>query len=110
MSVTREQLFKELQEWYENRQQNRWGLFDALEDAVYHPGIELPSGTAVRVHGEGGEGEGTTYFYVFSIGDQLFRVDGYYASWDGVTYDDALYALSEVEAVETTVIRYNKKK
>lgn len=107
--VTKEQLFEELQEWYKG-QQNRWGLFDSLEDAVrYDNSTELPSGTLEFVTQEGGEGQGTEYFYVFSIGDQLFRVDGYYASWDGVTYDESIYALSEVEAVPTTVIQYNKK-
>jgi hypothetical protein len=106
--VTREQLFEELQEWYKG-QQNRWGLFDALEDDVYEPGIDLPSGRLLRVAGEGGEGEGTTYFYVFSIGEQLFRVDGYWASWDGVTYSEYIDALHEVEAVPTTVIEYKRK-
>lgn len=106
--VTKERLFEELQEWYKG-QQNRWGLWDALEDAVYAP-VNLPSGTLKRVAGEGGEGQGVEYFYVFSVGDQLFRVDGYYASWDGVTYDESIYALSEVEAVPVNVIQYNKKK
>ena len=107
--VTRKELFKELEEWFESHAVQRWGLFDALEDAV-HGEVELPSGTLKHVVQKGGEGGGTTYFYVFSIGEQLFRVDGYWASWDGVTYDDSLYALSEVEAVPTTIIEYKKKK
>lgn len=105
--VTREQLFEELQEWYKG-QQNRWGLFDTLEDELYH-GLELPSGELKDVFRHGGEGEGTTYYYVFSVGDQLFRVDGYYASWDGVTYEDDISTLSEVEAVPKTIIQYIKK-
>ncbi|UDL16814.1 hypothetical protein SEA_ATUIN_148 [Arthrobacter phage Atuin] len=107
MSVTVEQVFEEVKDWYSTQTQ-RYGMWDALEDALYDE-VHLPSGALKRVAQHGGEGEGDTYYYVFSIGEQLFRVDGYYASWDGVSYDDSLYAIHEVEAVPTTVIKYNRK-
>lgn len=109
MSVTREQLFQELNLWYAGLEKPWGNVFDELENEL-HYGVTLPSGELKHVTQEGGEGEGTEYFYVFSLGDQLFRVDGYYASWDGTTYHNYANTISEVEAVPTVVIQYNKKK
>lgn len=65
----------------------------------------LPSGPAyiVEDHG-GGEGDGEERFVVFQVGDQFFQVDGYYASWDGTTWEDT--TPYEVKAKEVTVIQY----
>ncbi len=66
----------------------------------------LPSGPAYTVEDFGGEGQGETRYVVFSVGEQFFRVDGYYASWDGTTWEDP--APYEVKPVEVTVIDYQK--
>jgi hypothetical protein len=66
----------------------------------------LPSGPAFLVEDFGGEGQGETRYVVFSVGEQFFRVDGYYASWDGTTWEDP--TPSEVIAKEVTVIRYER--
>ncbi len=54
----------------------------------------------------GGEGHGESCHYVFQVGDQLFRKDGYYASHYGTDWDGSLY---EVQAVERTATLYEKK-
>lgn len=55
----------------------------------------------------GGEGQGDDYWVVFKVGDQLFRKDGWYASYDGGELDGELY---EVEPVEVQRTEYNRKK
>lgn len=68
----------------------------------------LASGPAyleADVHGEDGNYEAR--YIVFSVGDQLFEVAGYYSSWDGDNWDGA--EPFEVESYEETVIRYKKK-
>ena len=66
----------------------------------------LPSGAAWLAEDFGGEGMGDTRYVVFQVGDQFFRVDGYYASWDGTTWEDP--TPYEVKPVEVTVIEYRK--
>lgn len=72
------------------------------------PELELPSGSAKFVKRYGGEGKGEKYWVIFSVGDELFKVDGYYSSWDGSSWDDA--EMYKVEPVEVTVIEYRKVK
>ena len=64
----------------------------------------LASGPAFVVEDFGGEGQGETRYVVFSVGEQFFRVDGYYASWDGTTWEDP--TPHEVVAKEVTSIEY----
>lgn len=66
----------------------------------------LPSGPVWLVEDFGGEGMGDTRYVVFQIGDQFFQVDGYYASWDGTTWEDP--SPYEVKPVEVTKIEYRK--
>lgn len=66
----------------------------------------LPSGPVFLVEDFGGEGMGDTRYVVFSVGDQFFKVEGYYASWDGTTWDDP--TPFEVKPVEKTVIEYER--
>ena len=68
----------------------------------------LASGPAYIEEDHGGsEGDGETRFVVFSVGDQFFQVDGYYASWDGTTWEDT--EPFEVFPKEVTVIQYERK-
>jgi hypothetical protein len=64
----------------------------------------LPSGPAYNVEDFGGEGQGEERWVVFSVGDQLFKVEGYYASWDGTTWDDP--TPFEVKPKDVVVVRY----
>lgn len=68
----------------------------------------LESGPAYIEEDFGGEGQGETRYVVFSVDGQFFRVDGYYASWDGTNWESA--SPYEVEAKEVTVIKYERKK
>lgn len=68
----------------------------------------LASGPAYTVEDFGGEGMGDTRYVVFSVGDQFFQVYGYYASWDGTTWDNP--TPFEVEPVQVMVTEYREKK
>lgn len=58
-------------------------------------------------HG-GGEGDGEIRYVVFSVGDQFFKVSGYYASWDGSNWDDPTPV--EVVPTEKTITVFERKK
>lgn len=67
----------------------------------------LPSGPAYIVEDVGGgEGDGEERYVVFQVADQFFQVDGYYASWDGTTWEDT--TPYEVKPKEVTVIQYER--
>jgi hypothetical protein len=89
-----------------------WEFLDALrtKDAADKYGYKtamLASGPAYVVENVGGEGQGEIRYVVFQVGDQFFQVDGYYASWDGTTWEDP--TPYEVEAKEVVVIKYEQK-
>ena len=55
-------------------------------------------GTPLRhEHTEGGfEGAGDTYYVVIEYGGRLYRIDGWYNSWDGSELDGAPYEVKKV--------------
>jgi len=53
----------------------------------------------------GGEGQGDETWFVLKIGDQLFRMDGYYESDYGTDWDGDLY---EVKSVVKEVTFYER--
>lgn len=60
----------------------------------------------------GGEGQGEEYYTVFSFTDlngekNYFKFEGYYSSWEGVYYDDAV--IEEVIPKEVTIIKWETK-
>lgn len=85
-------------------------FYDTLHEKDYIEKYEwanapvLPSGPAYLVEDFGGEGQGEERWVVFSVGDQLFKVEGYYASWDGTTWDDP--TPFEVKPKDVVVVRY----
>lgn len=91
-----------------------WGEFyDTIvskEAAERNPGkpwgttAVLPSGPAYVVEDFGGEGQGETRYVIFQVGEQFFEVDGYYASWDGTTWEDP--TPYEVAAKDVVVVKY----
>lgn len=62
-------------------------------------------GTPLRhEHTEGGfEGAGDTYYVVIEYGGRLYRIDGWYNSWDGAELDGTPY---EVEKVPVEAFDY----
>lgn len=79
---------------------------EATEKYEWASTAVLPSGPAYLVENYGGEGMGETRYIIFSVGEQFFRVDGYYASWDGTTWEDPTPV--EVIAKPVTVIKYER--
>lgn len=111
--ITSRELEAALYDWWWQETGNEAGYMSEiaaeLMEAVESSPIELDDlGQLKHVLTEGGEGQGEQYYGVFSLGNQLFRLDGYYSSWDGISWDDA--DLYEVEAKQVTVTHYVKKK
>lgn len=77
---------------------------ESIQRYEYCTDLILPSGNVYLVEDFGGEGQGDERWVVFSVGDQLFRVEGSYASWDGTTWDYP--SLEEVEPIEVVKIEY----
>lgn len=81
-----------------------------IEDLTWRDAeLELKSGTAKVVEfidaGEGDYSADTRL--VFSVGEQIFRVDGHYESWAGNDWEaDDLY---EVAPVQVYVTEYQRK-
>lgn len=96
----------------ENPVSNRGDIYHELGDelkwgSARKDGLELPNiGTLNLVESFGGEGQGDQYWLIFSLGDQLFKLDGWYASFDGGYYERIL----EVEAKEVTKTVYTTVK
>lgn len=117
MTALAQQISKEIIDWY-NKENEQYGdtteyLYSALDeflDAIDWRSAEitLPSGIVKQVEQKGGEGEGSEYWVVFSVnGDTLFRVEGYYSSWEGTNWDSA--ELVEVVPVQVLVTQYKPK-
>ncbi len=71
--------------------------------------LEVPElGLLEAVEDYGGEGQGEEFWVVFRVVStgQLFRVDGYYSSYDGGSLDGSPY---EVVPVEKTITVYERK-
>ncbi len=70
--------------------------------------LENQGYSIVSVAGYGGEGEGDEYWGVFSLtykGEtQLFKISGWYASYDGATIDE--WNIRRVYAREKVIIVY----
>jgi hypothetical protein len=89
-----------------------------IDGTVYNPHtkkyegikVELPEfGEVTLVDSKPGhEGGGEDIWVVFLIGDQLFKLTGWYGSWDGSNWEEG--EVFEVVAEEKIVVVYNKKK
>lgn len=69
----------------------------------------LGLGKMVEVDSYGGEGRGDTWYSVkhFVDHDVYIRVNGYYTSYDGTSFDRGWECCSEVKPVEKTITVYN---
>lgn len=119
MALTAQQVKDEILDWFNDNEEDYneeefdydvWTEF--LETLNSKATIEkyptwgtpvLASGPAFKVDEDSGE-DG---YVVFSIGDQLFSVDGSFNSWDGGEWEPE--NLHEVEAYEVSVTRYKRK-
>lgn len=104
---------QEIIDWYnsfedaDDKADYFYEAWSEFQDFIYGGSAELPSGlTATELERFGGEGKGDQYWVVFQIGDKIYRVDGYYSSWEGANWDSA--EPYEVKPVEVTVVKYKK--
>lgn len=82
--------------------------FEGWTSVKYHDGPEyiVIDGVGVRleyVDSYGGEGLGEEAWFVIKLGEKYFRMEGYYLSHDGYTWDGDL---EEVKPVKKTVTVY----
>lgn len=116
MSYTATQVQVAMENFKDKDDFDGWGrnLYEYIKGEGHYSRSEEPFsvdvadlGKVTYVDDYGGEGQGDEYWVVFKVGDQFFRVDGWYASYDGGELDGDVY---EVEPQEVTVIEYNRKK
>ncbi len=71
------------------------GLEEFVETMTYTwnnptPTVELALGAATYVDGKlGREGGGEDIWFVFSLGGDLYRLSGWYSSYDGSNWEDS---------------------
>lgn len=118
MTMTKDDILREIQDvlweeylsgYYEDEEDKEYLHTEKVAEYLYEE-IDWNSKTletkSLKIELEeswGGEGEGDQYGYVFSARDKtgidltarFFRVDAYYASWDGVYWSDSV--IYEVE-------------
>lgn len=86
------------------------GFVEALEPyyRAPRPEVELPDiGTAVYQDGKfGEEGGGEDVWVVFQIGEDMYRMTGYYNSYDGSEWNT--YGMHAVMPYERTIIDYKR--
>lgn len=107
--LTIAELQDEIMAW--NKSTNWNAALDAFQNNMLYgsrsQSVELASGKVKKVAEFGGEGQGDTYYYVFSVGNQYFKRSGYYDSYDGTDWEDSEFF--EVFPKEVTIIEYVTK-
>ena len=71
--------------------------YELEHDTVTIPGI----GTTEPVDRFGGEGMGDERWVVFKLENRLFRISGYYSSWEGTEWYEDVTEVKPVEVVKT---------
>lgn len=110
MSFTVKEVEDAINKWEEkDQEENPNSYYDGVYDRLKW-GEELEEieglGKLEYVDDYGGEGQGDDYWVVFKVGDQFFRKNGWYASYDGGELDGELY---EVFPKEVTRTEYTTK-
>jgi len=80
-------------------------IFNKLKEETLN---KLALGKIEKVEHYGGEGEGETYYDVLHFVDHdiYIRIDGFYTSYDGVSYYDKWNCCKEVRPKEKTITVY----
>lgn len=76
-------------------------LYNTQNKDIEYSVAGLP--TVKFVDAGGGEGDGAQKWVVFSVGDQMYRMTGYYSSWDSDEWDGDL---EEVAPKQVEVTQY----
>lgn len=92
---------------------NREDVRDRIAESFYEPTnrvVELPGlGEAVHVDNYGGEGLGEEYWRIIKIGDEYYKADHYYSSYDGGDNWHGVCTIFPVESREVTKIEWFAK-
>lgn len=114
MSLTAKEVAEKISDYEDSSQfeDEGWGNFYETVKAGHwgdeKQEFEVPGLPTIRyIDSYGGEGQGDDYWVVFKCGEQYFRVDGWYASYDGGELDGELY---EVFPRQVTSTFYEKDK
>lgn len=99
---------KEIEAALEEQIDGDWGIWEDLGYFREHNedpnlGVVEGLGRGEYVDSYGGEGQGDERWVVIRFGDRYFRKDGYYASYDGTTWDGDF---REVKPTQKTITVY----
>jgi len=115
MSLTAKEVQEKIEEYTEGGEYEGYGNFyeyikdEGIDWRTKKPiEIQVPGLPTIKFEDDfGGEGEGDDYWVVFSVGNQYFRVNGYYASYHGGELDGSV---EEVKPVKVERIEYEEIK
>ena len=118
--ATAEEIKQEIVDYLNESLGTKWGVrtvekinedfYEFVEAITWRNAeIELKSGTAKSIDfKDAGEGDYSADTHlIFSVGSQIFRVDGHYESWAGGEWE--AQDLHEVEPVQVLVTQYQRK-
>jgi len=106
MSFTAKEVEEKISEFEEAGYESTYGGGVYYDLKGEQEDIEVTGfGTLKFVDEYGGEGSGDEFWVVFKVGDQFFRKEGWYASYDGGELDGELY---EVKAAKVQRTEYER--
>lgn len=100
MTYTAKQIMEAIETDFEGYDSEFW--HEAGDAAVELPSLGI---TTEPIEDFGGEGMGDSVYVIFKIGDQFFKKDGYYSSWNGTDWDEG-EPLHEVAPAQEMVTVY----
>jgi hypothetical protein len=108
MSWTIKELEEAIEKWHEDHEEEESS--NAFDD-LYYTLDYANEGESLKLMGEpvslveqfGGEGQGDEWWVIIKVGERLFRINGWYASYNGRESTD----IEEVKPVEYTATRYD---
>lgn len=111
-SLTTQEVYKYLVKLYkekysapgfeEDDEVNYEEIYDSLDYSFENLVKDVPEAS------QGGEGEGETYVRVYQIGDRFFKIEGWYQSYNGVSWEKDSF--KEVFPVKVLVTKYLEAK
>lgn len=77
--------------------------YSAISELPFWKEVDTPIGLVKEVDSYGGEGQGEQYWMIISVvqGDVIrtFKLDGWYASYDGGYYDEFYEVIPELKTI-----------
>jgi hypothetical protein len=105
MTLTTVEVENAIEAYNEEAEEIGSDFVETLEYSKQGETVPLSVGDAVEVDAKWGkEGGGDKIWVVFRIGDQLFRKEGYYSSYNGDEWEEG--DITEVKQIPKTVFVY----